>query len=365
MSMQQTNGHLIDLRSDTVTKPTAAMRQAMAEAEVGDDVYGEDPTINQLEAMTAELLGKEAALFVSSGTMGNLTAVLAHCGRGDEMILGDRCHIFRSEQGGTAALGGVHPMAIRNQPDGTLDLAEIEANIRGDNEHFPVTKLICIENTHNFCGGRVLPLAYMDDIGDLAHQHGLKLHIDGARLWNAAVSLGVSPARVAQNADSVSVCLSKGLGGPVGSLVVGEQAFVARARRMRKAVGGGMRQAGVLAAAGIVAITEMIERLSDDHSNAKTLAEGLAALDGIAIDPTEVETNLVFFELTREDITPQHLVNGLAAQGVKIGASGGRRLRAVLNHHVAADDVVHVLDAFRSVLDSNGIVDGEKVLAYG
>lgn len=363
--MQQTDGQMIDLRSDTVTKPTPAMRQAMVEAEVGDDVYGEDPTVNRLEAMTAELLGKEAALFVSSGTMGNLTALLAHCGRGDEIILGDRCHIFRSEQGGAAALGGVHPMAIRNQADGTLDLAEIEANIRGDNEHYPVTKLVCIENTHNFCGGRVLAVDYMDAIGDLAHAHGLKLHVDGARLWNAAVALGVSPARVIRNADSVSVCLSKGLAAPVGSLVAGDKAFIARARRMRKVVGGGMRQAGTLAAAGIVAITEMVERLSDDHANAKALAQGLAALDGIAINPDDVETNLVFFELTRDDMTPAQLVNGLAAHGIKLSASGGRRLRAVLNYHVTAEDVNQILSAFRATLAADAVADGAKVVAYG
>ncbi len=363
--MQETNGRVLDLRSDTVTKPTPAMRQAMAEAEVGDDVYGEDPTVNRLEAMTAELLGKEAALFVASGTMGNLTAVLAHCNRGDEIILGDRCHIFRSEQGGAAALGGVHPMAIRNQPDGTLDLEEIAANIRGDNEHFPVTKLICVENTHNFCGGRVLPLAYMDAVGDLAHQHGLKLHVDGARLWNAAVTLGVSPARLLQNADTASVCLSKGLAAPVGSLVVGDKAFIARARRMRKIAGGGMRQAGILAAAGIVSITEMIERLGDDHANAKALANGLAAIDGIAIDPETVESNLVFFELTREDMTAAQLVHGLAAHDVKLSASGGRRLRAVLNYHITADDVNHVLNAFRTTLAADAVTGGAKVVAYG
>jgi threonine aldolase len=363
--MQQTNGRILDLRSDTITKPTPAMRQAMAEAEVGDDVYGEDPTVNRLEAMTAELLGKEAALFVASGTMGNLTAVLSHCGRGDEVILGDRCHIFRSEQGGAAALGGVHPMAIRNQPDGTLELAEIEANIRGDNEHYPVTKLVCVENTHNFCGGRVLPVDYMDAVGDLAHAHGLKVHVDGARLWNAAVALGVAPARLVRNADSVSVCLSKGLAAPVGSLVAGDKAFVARARRMRKVAGGGMRQAGILAAAGIVAITEMVERLSDDHANAKALAHGLAALDGIAIDPDAVETNLVFFELTRADLTPAQLVNGLAAHGVQLSASGGRRLRAVLNYHITAADVEHILDAFRTTLAADAVTDGAKVVAYG
>ena len=363
--MQEINGRVIDLRSDTVTKPTPTMRQAMANAEVGDDVYGEDPTINRLEAMVAEMLGKEAALFVSSGTMGNLTSVLAHCGRGDEMILGDRCHIFRSEQGGAASLGGVHPMVLRNQPDGTLDLAEVEANIRGDNEHFPVTKLVCIENTHNFCGGRALPLEYMDAIGELAHEYGLKLHVDGARLWNAAVALNVSPARLLQHADTVSVCLSKGLAGPVGSLVAGDSTFVAKARRMRKVAGGGMRQGGILAAAGIVAVTEMVERLADDHANAKRLAQGLATIDGVTIDPSEVETNLVFFELTRADMTPAQLVNGLAGHGIKLTASGGQRLRAVLNYHVTTADVDYILEAFRTTLTNDPITDGETVVAYG
>jgi threonine aldolase len=359
------NGHTIDLRSDTVTQPTAAMREAMATADVGDDVYGEDPTVNRLEAIVANMLGKEAAVFVSSGTMGNLTSVLAHCGRGDEMILGDRSHIFRSEQGGAAALGGVHPMVIRNQADGTLDMEEIQANIRGDNEHYPVTKLICIENTHNFCGGRILPVAYMDELGDLAHEHGLKLHVDGARLWNAAVALGISPARLVQKADSVSVCLSKGLAAPVGSVVVGDQAFVQRARRMRKAVGGGLRQAGVLAAAGIVAVTEMVERLSDDHANARYMAEGLAQIEGISIDPAGVETNLVFFELTRPDVTPAQLVNGLAEQGVKLSATGGRRLRAVLNYHVTAEDVDQVIAAVQTVLRQGIQGNGQKVVTYG
>lgn len=363
--MTNNAAHAIDLRSDTVTKPTPAMRQAMAEAEVGDDVYGEDPTVNRLEAIVAEMLGKEAAVFVSSGTMGNLTSVLAHCGRGDEMILGDKSHIFRAEQGGAAAFGGVHPMAIATQADGTLALDEISANMRADNEHYPITKLVCIENTHNFCGGRVLPIAYMDAVGDLAHEHGLKLHVDGARLWNAAVALGVSPARVIRNADSVSVCLSKGLGAPVGSVVAGDKSFIGRARRARKAVGGGLRQAGILAAAGIVAVTEMVERLSDDHANAKQLAEGLAQIEGIQIDPTEVETNLVFFELTHPEVTPAQLVNGLAALGVKLNSSANRRLRAVLNYHVTAADVEQVLAAFRTVLSQPVHANGQKVVAYG
>lgn len=363
--MTNNPAHAIDLRSDTVTKPTPAMREAMATAEVGDDVYGEDPTVNRLEAIVADMLGKEAALFVSSGTMGNLTSVLAHCGRGDEMILGDKSHIFRAEQGGAAALGGVHPMVIRNQADGTLDFDDIRANIRADNEHYPITKLLCVENTQNLCGGRVLPLSYMDAVGDLAHEHGLKLHVDGARLWNAAVALGVSPARVARNADSVSLCLSKGLGAPVGSVVVGDKAFIGRARRARKAVGGGLRQAGILAAAGIIAVTEMVERLSDDHANAKQLAEGLAQIEGIHINPADVETNLVFFELTHPDVTPAQLVNGLAEQGVKLSASSNRRLRAVLNHHVTAADVEQTLAAFRTVLSQPVHANGQKVVAYG
>lgn len=363
--MKQAHNGAIDLRSDTVTTPTPAMREAMATAVVGDDVYGEDPTVNQLEAMVADLLGKEAAVFVASGTMGNLTSVLAHCGRGDELILGDRCHIFRSEQGGAAALGGVHPMVLPNQPDGTLDLAQIEANIRGDNEHYPVTKLICVENTHNFCGGKVLPLAYMDAVGDLAHTHGLKFHVDGARLWNAAVALNVAPARLVRSADSVTVCLSKGLAAPVGSVVAGDDAFVKRARRIRKAVGGGLRQAGVLAAAGIVAITEMVERLADDHANAQRLAQGLQQLDGIRINPADVETNLVFFELTDPTLTPAQLVNGLADHGVKLSASGGQRLRAVLHYHVTAADVEHVLAAFQAVLTNGVAASDQKVVAYG
>jgi threonine aldolase len=348
MDAKQT--HKIDLRSDTVTKPTPAMRKAMAEAEVGDDVYGEDPSVNQLEAMTAELLGKEAAVFVASGTMGNLIAVLSHCGRGDEMILGDRAHIFRSEQGGAAALGGVHPHIVPNQPDGTLDVQQIEAAIRADNEHYPTTKLICLENTHNSCGGRVLPVAYMDAVGEFAHARGLQVHVDGARLWNAAVALNIAPARLVQHADSVSVCLSKGLGAPVGSLVAGSSDFIRRARRNRKVVGGGMRQAGVLAAAGIVAITEMVERLADDHANARLLAQELAQLDGLRINVDEVETNLVFFELVRDDLTPQQLSAALAERGVLMNAAGPHRLRAALNHHISVGDVATTVAAIQEVL---------------
>jgi len=340
----------IDLRSDTVTKPTPGMLEAMATAPVGDDVYGEDPTVARLEAMVAELAGKEAAVFVPSGTMGNLIAVLSHCGRGDEMILGDQSHIHLYEQGGTAALGGVHPRTLRNLADGTLDLREVEAAIRGDNEHFPVTRLVCLETTQNRCGGVVLPLDYMDAAGELAHAHGLPLHVDGARLWNAAVHLGVSPARLLRGADSASLCLSKGLAAPVGSVVVGSAAFTRKVRRNRKVVGGGMRQAGVIAAAGIVAVTTMVERLADDHENAQALARGLAAVDGISVDPAAVQTNIVIFELHNARMTPAQLASGLRERGVLLSPMDGNRLRAVTHYHVGPADIERTLAAFRAVL---------------
>lgn len=356
---------MLDLRSDTVTQPTAAMRQAVFEAEVGDDVFGEDPSVNRLEALVAEMLGKEAGLYVTSGTQGNFVSVLAHCGRGDEMILGDRSHIFNAEQGGSAAFGGVHSRTVRNQRDGTLDLDEVVASIRPDNEHYPVTRLLCLENTQGTCGGCVLPVEYMDAAGTIAHEHGLKLHVDGARLWNAAVALHVSPARLLKNADSASVCLSKGLSAPVGSVVVGSRDFIRKARRNRKAAGGGMRQAGLLAAAGIVAVTEMVERLADDHENAKSLARGLSQLDGIAIDPNDVETNIVFFEVDHPTVTPNQLSAALRERSVLINASGGKRMRAVANRHVTSDDINTVLLAFREALGQEANPASKEAYVYG
>ena len=324
---RDTMQHHIDLRSDTVTKPTPAMREAMAEAEVGDDVYGEDPTVNRLEALAAEMLGKEAAVFVPSGTMGNLISVLSHCGRGDEMILGDQAHIFMYEQGGAAAVGGVQPRTLPNRADGTLDLDQVVAAIRGDNEHYPVTRLMALENTQNLCGGRVLPVDYMDAAGELAHRHGLKLHVDGARIWNAAVALGVSPARLVQARRQRQCLPEQGAGGAgrLGGGRLGE--FIRRARRMRKQVGGGMRQAGVLAAAALVALDEMVERLAEDHANARRLAEGLAALDGIGIEPESIQTNLVYFDVTAPGIDAAQLSGRLAARGVLMNPTGARRLR--------------------------------------
>jgi len=342
--------HTIDLRSDTFTLPTPAMREAMFRAEVGDDVFGEDPTVNRLEALAAERMGKEAAVFVASGTMGNLSCLLAHCGRGDEMIVGDQAHTYIYEQGGSSALGGIHPRPLPNQPDGTIDLVAIEAAIRGPNIHFPRTRLICLENTHNRCGGAVLTPQYMHDVGDLARCHGLRVHLDGARIFNAAVALGVDVKELVKDADSVTFCLSKGLGAPVGSVVCGSREFIGEARRARKVLGGSWRQAGVIAAAGIVALEEMVDRLVVDHANAKRLAEGLVTLPGIALDVARVQSDIVIFELHRDDLTPQELSERLWEQGVRMNAFGGPCLRAVTNYHVTAEDIDRALEVVAAVL---------------
>ncbi len=341
---------MVDLRSDTITRPTPEMRQAMADAEVGDDVFGEDPTVNRLEEMVAERLGKEAALFVASGTMANLVSQLTHCGRGDEIILGDQSHIFFYEQGGSASLGGIHPRTVPNQPDGTLAFQDIESAFRGENIHFPRTKLIIVENTHNRCNGSPLDADYMHAVGEIARGHGLKIHLDGARLFNAAVALGTTAKNLAENADSVSICLSKGLAAPVGSVVSGPRDFIFEARRVRKVLGGGMRQAGVVAAAGIVALNEMIDRLADDHANAKRLAEGLAGLDGVAIDPAVVKTNIVYVKIENKEMSSQVLTKMLGNEGVRVLPTGARQVRAVTNYHVTSDDIEYVLDVFVRVL---------------
>jgi len=342
---------IIDLRSDTMTQPTDAMRRAMAEAQVGDDVFGEDPTINLLEEMAADRLGKESALFVSSGTMANLVSLLAHCGRGDEIILGSHAHTFLAEQGGSAAIAGIHPRTLPNQPDGKLDLDEIKSAIRGDNIHFPRTRLIVLENTHNGCSGYPLDADYMKAVSQIAHRHKLKIHVDGARIFNAAVALNVNPKDLVAVTDSVSFCLSKGLAAPVGSLVCGTQSFVDDARRARKVIGGGMRQAGVLAAAGIVALNEMVDRLADDHANAKKLAEGLANMEGLDIDSNGIKTNIAYFEITREDLTAIDLVSRLNEKGIKILASGAGRLRAVTHYHINAEDIDVTLDTFSKIFN--------------
>jgi threonine aldolase len=333
-----------------MTKPTTAMRKAMAEAEVGDDVFSEDPTVNRLEEMAAERLGKEAALLVSSGTMGNLVSQLAHCGRGDEIILGSHAHTFFFEQGGSAAVGGIHPRTIPNQPDGKLALEDIEAAIRGDNVHFPRSRLIILENTHNLCNGWPLDLEYMQAVSDIARRHKLKVHVDGARFFNAAVALSTDPKDLATAADSVSFCLSKGLAAPIGSMVCGTRPFINEARRARKLLGGGMRQAGVIAAAGIIALNEMVERLADDHANARRLALGLAHMPGISIDPDQIRTNILFFEVKRKDLTPEQFVQCIGAEGVRMLAVGPQKVRAVTHYHVTSEDVDQVLSVISKVM---------------
>jgi len=327
------------------------MRRAMAEAEVGDDVFGEVPTVNRLEEMAADRLGKEAGLFVVSGTMGNLVCLLTHCGRGDEVLLGDRSHTFVYEQGGSAALGGIHPRTLPNQPDGTVDLAHIEAAIRPDNIHFPRTRLIVLENTHNRCSGSPLPREYMRAVGEIARRHNLRIHVDGARIFNAAVALGVDASDLVSEADSVTFCLSKGLAAPVGSLVCGSRDFIREARRARKVVGGGMRQAGVLAAAGIVALTEMVDRLADDHANARRLVEGLVDAEGLSVDVGRVQTNIVYMNMTKDGLLSAVVAEQLSREGVLLLPTGPWQLRAVTNYHTTGDDVDYAADVIRKVIN--------------
>ena len=341
----------IDLRSDTVTRPTPAMREAMARAEVGDDVYGEDPTVNRLQEMAAGRLGQEAGLFVASGTMGNLIAVLAHCGRGDEVIMGDQAHTFVFEAGGVAALGGVHTHTIPNQADGSLRLEDIRGAIRPKNVHFPDTRLVVLENTQNRCGGVALSAAYSQQVAGLAHGHGLALHLDGARVFNAAVYWGVPVKELTGMCDSVTFCLSKALCAPVGSVLCGSKDFIARALRIRKQLGGGMRQAGVLAAAGIVALEEMVDRLADDHRRAAVLAEGLAHILGLEVQKKEHATNMVFVRLGDEvPFSTKEVTGRLRADGVLAQASGERQLRLVLHYWIDDAAVEKTIDAFRKAM---------------
>ncbi len=344
----------IDLRSDTVTWPTAEMREAMANAPVGDDVYGEDPTVKQLEAEAAAMLGKEAGLFVASGTMGNVTAALTHCGRGEEMIVGREAHMFRYEAGSSSALGGIHPHIIDVQPDGTLPLEAIRRAIRGDNEHFPRTKLICLENTQGTIGGIPIGAEYTAEVGKIARAHGLKLHIDGARIFNAAAALGVPGRELVAPADSVSFCLSKGLCAPVGSVLVGSKAFIQEARRIRKSLGGGMRQAGILAAAGLIALRKMTTRLHEDHANACRLAEGLATMPHLRIDVSRVQTNMLFFDLEESaPVSPEAFSQRLKDEArVLVGPYPGytRRFRMVTHYWITPERVEETLEAIRRVL---------------
>jgi threonine aldolase len=342
----------IDLRSDTVTLPSPQMWEAICRAELGDDVFGEDPTVNRLEQMAAERFGKEAALLVVSGTMGNLVSILTHCGRGDEVILGDLCHSFLYEAGGAAALGGIHPHTVPNQPDGTLRLQDIEAAIRPDNVHFPRTRLICLENTHNRCSGAALTPEYMNQVGNLARRRGLALHLDGARIFHAAVALGAGVRELTRDADSVSFCLSKGLAAPVGSVVCGSRQFIAEARRIRKVLGGGMRQAGIIAAAGIIALNEMVDRLQEDHDNARRLAIGIGGIDGLSIDPARVQTNIVYFDLLRDKRQAEEFAEEAGRRGLRILSTGPNRLRAVTHYGITAGDIDEALSILTDTCSS-------------
>ena len=337
----------VDFRSDTVTKPTPAMRKAMAEAEVGDDVMGEDPTANRLEAMAAEMLGKEAGLFVSSGTMGNLVAILVHCRWGDEVIAGDRTHLFNAEAGGASALGGVSYHPLRNDDRGMLDLVELEQAVRPTDGHYAPTRMIALENTHNFYGGAVLTPDDIESVANIAKSHEIPLHIDGARIFNAAVYLEMPAAELVKEADSITFCLSKGLGAPIGSVLCGSHEDMDRGRRMRKMLGGAMRQVGVVAAAGIVALETMVERLADDHSNARRLAVGLSKIPGISIDPDGLPTNLVFFTVDAD--RPTELARRLAERGVKVLARTPR-WRMVAHNDITSDDVDYALDVFENTV---------------
>lgn len=341
----------IDFRSDTVTWPTPAMRAAMAAAQVGDDVYGEDPTVNHLEALAAAKVGKEAALFVTSGTMGNLVAILSHAQRGDEAIVGQDAHTYKWEAGGMAVLGGVMPHPLPTDFAGRMDLAEIAAAIRPDNPHLPHSRLILVENSYGERGGYPIAPDYFAAVKAVADQRGLAVHMDGARLFNAAVALGIDASAITQHVDSVSFCLSKGLCAPVGSLLCGSADFIHRARRVRKIVGGGMRQAGVLAAASIIALNEMVDRLAEDHANAQRLAQGLAQIPGIVIDPEGVKTNIVFFGLGEELIqSSQDILKALQQENIWLGGSGRRKFRAVTHYWLGKAEVDHLLAVLRHTL---------------
>ncbi|PSU36234.1 low-specificity L-threonine aldolase [Photobacterium lutimaris] len=324
---------MIDFRSDTVTRPTQAMRQAMANAPVGDDVYGDDPTVNDLEQWAAERHGFECALFCSSGTQANLLSLMAHCERGDEYLCGQQAHNYMFEGGGAAVLGSIQPQPIENEKDGTIPFTKLSAAIKPDDAHFARTRLLSLENTIN---GKVLPLSYMAEAREFVNQHNLKLHLDGARVYNAATALNVDIKAISQYFDSMTVCLSKGLGAPIGSLVLGDKAFIAKVRRWRKVLGGGMRQAGILAAAAKIALTEHVARLADDHANAKKLAEGLNRLPGFKVNTDVVQTNIVFAKVD-PSIDQQQLATALKEKGIII--TPGNPMRLVTHIDISSQDI--------------------------
>ncbi|HDY7885752.1 TPA: low-specificity L-threonine aldolase [Vibrio vulnificus] len=334
----------MDFRSDTVTRPTPAMREAMANAIVGDDVYGDDPTVNELEAFAAKEAGFEAALFTTSGTQANLLGLMAHCERGDEYLCGQQAHNYRYEAGGAAVLGSIQPQPVENNPDGTLPFDKLAAAIKPDDSHFARTKLLSLENTIN---GKVLPLSYLQEARAFVDKHNLKLHLDGARVYNAATALDVPVRDIAQYFDSMTICLSKGLGAPVGSLLLGSKEYIAKARRLRKMVGGGMRQAGILAAAGKLALTEQVAQLKVDHANAKALAQGLSELPGVHVNPDFVQTNIVFAKLD-DSVDIDAIAQKLAKESIII--TPGNPIRFVTHKDISRQDIDLFLEKLRFFL---------------
>ncbi len=337
---------MIDLRSDTVTLPSPGMREAIARAELGDDVYGEDPSVNRLQEMAAAMLGKPAALLVSSGTMGNLIALLVHCRRGAKAIIGQQAHCYVYEAGGASALGGVLMAPIANRPDGELEIEELEHELETPaDHHFAQPAVVALENTQNRCGGVAVGLSHMAEVREKAARHGLPVHLDGARIFNAALALETSVEKIVSYSDTVSFCLSKGLGCPVGSLLCGSREFIGEAHRLRKMLGGGMRQAGIIAAAGVYALENMVDRLAEDHQNARALAQGLALIAGLNVKPEAKRTNMVFFDVEGDRNSARRFVKALAERQVLISPREGNGFRAVTHYGVSRDDVNYAVAA--------------------
>jgi len=334
---------MIDLRSDTVTLPPEEMKDAITNAELGDDVFSEDPTINEFEPMAAELMGMESSLLVPSGTMANLIGVLSHCERGDEVILGHLAHTFLYEAGGISAFGGIHSRQLINQSDGTLLLPDIVAAIRYQNDHFPPTKLICLENTHNLCNGSPLEKDYISNVVEIAKSNSLKVHVDGARIFNASAALGISPSDLNEGIDSVSFCLSKGLSAPIGSLLCGSKNFIKKARRIRKALGGGMRQGGIVAAAGKYALEHMVSRISEDHRLARKLAEGLSNINFIYLNPKDIRTNIIYFKFKSDRYSEQVLLDTMKKKGILFLESSPGKFRMVTHSCVNENDIDYTI----------------------
>ena len=342
---------MIDLRSDTVTMPSKKMKDFIFNAPLGDDVYGEDPSINSLEEKIADLFGKESSLFVPSGTMANLISVLTHCERGDEVLLGDKSHIFFYESGGISAFGGIHSHQIKNELDGTININAIKNRIRdSENIHFPTTKLMCLENTHNLCYGAPINSSYIKSVKTMLNNFNIKLHIDGARIFNASVALKMPVNELCVDSDSITCCLSKGLSAPAGSLVIGSKTFINKARKIRKALGGGMRQAGIIASAGIFAIENMIERLEEDHFNAKKLADNMSNISEININNENVFTNIVFFNLNKCQISDADFMLELLNNKIKIDYKGNHKFRMVLHSGINKNQILKVIETFKNIL---------------